>query len=1118
MNIQDILDLYSDRQETRLLAAAIKGERPGKHIFISGLKGSSAGLYFSALYKASQHSQLFILKDRETAEYFQNDLQTWHEKKPIRLFPSPFKGENELAELSNQDILDRTEVLDQLRRKEGRHIIVTWPEALLEKVVDESTLKENTFEIKTGDTLDLDFMIDFLVTYQFERVDFVYEPGTFSIRGGIIDIYSYAGELPIRVELIEDKVESIRMFDVETQLSERKLSRVTIIPNVETQEKKLSRVSFIDSLPVNTLVVIDDLFAAHESWKNGLEKFEAARTEAGEDSPLALMAMESSQSLHASIAARTTVEIGSRAYFKPDEEFSADISPQPQFNKNFSLLAEELDRRSAEGYTSLIFSDQTRQVERIYAIFEDIDKGGAEFTPIYKTLKAGFIDHATRIAFFTEHEIFGRYQRYKGRKHYNKSEAITLRELYELRPGDYVTHADHGVGIFSGLEKLEINGKTQEAVRLKYKGGDLLYVNIHSLHKISRFTGQEGKAPKVNKLGTGAWQNLKDKTKNKVKDIARDLILLYAKRKQSKGFAFSPDSYMQTELEASFIYEDTPDQASATEDVKRDMESQSPMDRLICGDVGFGKTEVAIRAAFKAATDGKQVGVLVPTTVLASQHAKTFRSRLADFPVTVDFVSRFKSPAQQKETLKRVADGKVDILIGTHRLLSKDIKWKDLGLLIIDEEQKFGVASKEKLRMAKANIDTLTLTATPIPRTLSFSLMGARDMSAINSPPPNRQPVKTIIHAYDEKVIREAIEKELDRKGQVFFVHNRIRDIFEMGDKIKALVPEARVAVAHAQMESDKLEEIMLHFIDGYYDVLVSTNIIEAGLDIPNANTIIVNNAQNHGLSDLYQLRGRVGRSNKKAYCYLLTPGLMTMTPEARKRLAALEEHSDLGSGFHIAMKDLDIRGAGNILGGEQSGFIAEVGLEMYQKILQEAMAELKDEEFKDLFKDEKTTIKTETQVETDLELHIPDYYITSIHERLSLYTKLNDLENEAQLQRFRENLIDRFGSIPKPTRELMEMVRLKWLLQEIFVEKASLKRNRLKAVFMKKTEPGFFEKEAFGNILNYVQKFPSKAKLTQDEGVLTLIIQDIRSARQAVQELREITGTNIPEIAENKD
>lgn len=1098
MNAQELIELYSKQEFLGSIVQNLKQEADYK-VHIDGLRGSIRSILGAAIALSHQAPQLYIMNDRESAEYFQNDLQSFLDKKHIWLYPSPFKDDQVVESFNNQAILERTEILTQIKEADKRNsIIVTYPEALFEKVINQKTLQENTFEVKVGDKLDMDFMIEFLTQYNFDRTDFVYEAGSFSIRGSIIDIFSFANELPYRIELFEDTVESIRMFDPDTQLSARKLSRITIIPNVESQEKGFGgRISFFGYIPANTLIFAQDLHLTHEFVKSIYNKLKKVAAQPDLEHEINLDSFEDAKTILKHISKFACIEWGTKAYFEKGVLTPLNISPQPDFNKNFNLLAGDLQANSRKGYTNIIFSDQPKQVERIYAIFEDLNTG-AEFVPIYKVLHEGFIDHAARIACYTEHQVFGRYQRYKGHKNYSKNESISLKELYELKPGDFVTHIDHGVGIFSGLEKLDINGSKQEAIRLKYKGGDLLYVNIHSLHKITRFVGQEGKPPKLNKLGSNAWENLKNKTKSKVKDIARDLIKLYAARKASSGFAYSPDSYLQTELEASFIYEDTPDQARTTEEVKRDMEDAHPMDRLVCGDVGFGKTEIAVRAAFKAVADSKQVAILVPTTILASQHYKTFKNRLGDFPANVDYISRFKSPMQQKETLKKASEGKIDILIGTHRILSKDLKFKDLGLLIIDEEQKFGVAAKEKLRALKANIDTLTLTATPIPRTLSFSLMGARDMSIINTPPPNRQPVRTRIEVFNKEVIQEAIDFEIARGGQVFFVHNRIKDIFDMGDMVKTLSPHAKVAVAHAQMESDKLEEVMLNFIEGYYDVLVSTNIVESGLDIPNANTIIVNQAQNHGLSDLYQLRGRVGRSNKKAFCYLLTPPMSVVTSEARKRLAALEEHTELGSGFLIAMKDMDIRGAGNILGGEQSGFIAEIGLEMYQKILQEAMQELKDDEFKDLFSGE-PIFKTETQIETDLEMYIPDRYVTSVNERLNLYNKINDLKNEAGLLAFENELEDRFGPVPKPTKELLNIVRLKWKLQELHIEKASIKRGRMKCYFSRRADEKFFQGDAFGNIVDYVQKFHQRARLQQEIDGLIFTVGDVLSAKAAL-------------------
>ena len=1102
MNIDLLNKRYQEDLNIVSFSKILKQSKSEKY-FLEGLKASALSLVGHAIYQNIKRSQFYVLPDREQAEYFQNDLEAFFATKTIWMYPSPFKNDNILGEQDSESILQRTEVLTSLKdERKGTHIVVSYPEAFLEKVISKEELNSNTFEAETGSKLDLDFIIDFLSAFYFERTDFVYSPGTYAIRGGIVDIYSFANELPYRIELNDDIVESIRLFDPQTQLSVKKFQKITIIPNMESDEVSFSRISIFDYLPADVDFYVKDFdffiekIALLES--NFIDEINN-KTDSEKSIYLEKSNFESNETIIKGFNKFNLIELGGKSYFKTTPNIEFVLQVQPEFNRNFKLLNDNILSNTNKGVDTIIFSDQAKQVERIYAIFEDLGTK-AEFFPIYKVLHEGFVDLKKGIAFYTEHQIFGRYQRYKSKKQ-PKSATLSLKELYDLKPGDYVTHIDYGVGIFSGLEKIVNDGNTQEAIRLKYKGNDLLYVNIHSLHKISRYIGQEGKVPKMNKLGTNTWENLKNKTKTQVKDIARDLIKLYAKRKASKGLAFSPDSYLQNELEASFIYEDTPDQAKATIDVKRDMESNHPMDRLICGDVGFGKTEIAIRAAFKAACDGKQVAILVPTTVLALQHSKTFRNRLAEFPVTIDFISRFKTPLQQKEVLKKVEEGKIDILIGTHRILSKDLKFKDLGLLIIDEEQKFGVGAKEKLRQLKANVDTLILTATPIPRTLQFSLMGARDMSVINTPPPNRQPVSTKIEVFDAEVIKTAIENEVLRGGQVFYVHNRIKDLFQVGDMVQAMVPDAKVAVAHAQMEAQKLEELMTSFIDGYYDVFVSTNIVEAGLDIPNANTIIIDQAQNFGLSDLYQLRGRVGRSNKKAYCYLLTPPKSVLTSDARKRLAALEEHTDLGSGFQIAMKDLDIRGAGNLLGGEQSGFIAEIGLEMYQKILQEAMQELKEAEFKDLFEGENdiSIYKKETAMESDLEVNIPDRYVSSVNERISLYSAINDIKTPEDLQKFEDSLEDRFGPVPFPTKELLRSVKLRWYAEELFIEKLVLKRTKMRAIWSTKNADKIFKDSKFGHLIDYMQVNPSTCKMEQKDKEITITFLDIRNIKSAI-------------------
>ncbi len=799
------------------------------------------------------------------------------------------------------------------------------------------------------------------------------------------------------------------------------------------------------------------------------------------------------------------VEFGKQFFFKADEIITFDIRPQPSFNKDFNLLIHNFKENESKGVKNLIFSDSSKQIERIFAILEDLDSS-VVFTPVYKALREGFRDDTIKLACYTDHQIFDRYYKYKRIKTYERSQAITLKELRDLKPGDYITHIDHGVGKYAGLEKVDVNGKTQEMIRLVYADNDLLYVNINSLNRISKYSGKEGTVPKLNKLGTDTWEKLKKTTKKKVKDIARDLIKLYALRKAQTGNAFSPDTYLQKELEASFIYEDTPDQEKATNDVKRDMESPHPMDRLVCGDVGFGKTEIAIRAAFKAVADSKQVAVLVPTTILALQHYRTFSERLKGFPVNIDYVNRFKTSKQIKETLKKLEEGKIDIIIGTHRLVSKDVKFKDLGLMIIDEEQKFGVSVKEKLKVMRANVDALTLTATPIPRTLHFSLMGARDLSIISTPPPNRQPVQTELHVFNEKLIQEAVTFELDRGGQVFFIHNRVADLQQLGALIRKLVPHARVGVAHGQLEGDDLEDVMLKFINHDFDVLVATTIIEAGLDIPNANTIIINQAHMFGLSDLHQMRGRVGRSNKKAFCYLLSPPLSTLTPEAYKRLSAIEEFSELGSGFNVAMRDLDIRGSGNLLGAEQSGFIAEIGFEMYNKILDEAVQELKEEEFSDLFDEDKNRKYVSfTQIDTDLEVLIPDEYVTNITERYNLYNEIAKLENEEQLTAFEKALEDRFGPIPPQVYELFNTLRLQWLGKTIGFEKISFKKQTLKGYFVNNPKSSYFESEQFGKVLAFVGANPAICNLKEVKGQLRLAISNVNTIDYALHLLKQM-------------
>ncbi len=1114
MNEQDILAHYLKLPVVNTINQRIEQEAELVAHF-AGLKGSGRSVVLSALFQSNAYNQLIMLSGRENARYCYTDLQAFSEEKKIHFFPSPYKKDDPEKGNDNEAILERTDVLNAVKGETSTgHLIVTYPEALAEKVITREKLQENTFQVKVGDQLDIDFIIDFLTEYGFERTDFVFEAGSFSIRGGIVDIFSYANEKPYRIEFFEDQVDSIRMFDPESQLSIKKLHSVTIIPNMEEKGESTSFIPFLDYLPKNTIAVYDDLFYLTEvidKFRDNAEKIYQDDPEVFEMQPAEFL--DNGKNFIETIQQFPRLEIGPKPYFNPSLLEDFNMLPQPSFNKNFRLLRDALQENTREGYQNFIFSESGKQIERIYAIFED-QGVEVDFVPVYKSLHEGFIDKDLKLACYSEHQIFNRYHKFKSTNYYKGKQALTLKELRELHSGDYVTHVDHGVGVFRGMTKIQNNGRTQEAVRLEYKGGDMLYVNIHSLHKISRYQGKEGKSPTLNKLGTNKWANTKQKAKNKVKDIARDLIKLYAQRKSEQGFRFSPDTYLQTQMEASFLYEDTPDQAKATEDIKYDMENEYPMDRLICGDVGFGKTEIAMRAAFKAITEGKQVAILVPTTILCLQHYKTFQERFKDFPVSVEYISRFRSRKQQTQTIKKLESGEADIVVGTHRLTGKDLKFKDLGLLIIDEEQKFGVSSKEKLRAMKTNIDTLTMTATPIPRTLQFSLMGARDLSIINTPPPNRQPVETYVEVWDQDKIKEAIENEMERGGQVFFVHNRISDIYAIHDTLKDLVPQAHIAVGHGQMEGKKLEEVMLNFVDGYYDVLLSTSIVENGLDISNANTIIINQAQNFGLSDLYQLRGRVGRSNIKAYAYLLTPPKSVLTQDAKRRLSALEEFTDLGSGFNIAMRDLDIRGAGNLLGAEQSGFIAEVGFEMYQKILNEALQELKHTEFKHLFREGQRNTEAdiytsnECQIDTDLEILIPDYYVSNVEERLNLYQSLNNLNDESELQAFRQNLEDRFGPIPSQTEELLDTIRLKWLAMEMGIEKIILKNGKLKANFMGSEQNNeFYQSDKFGEILSYVHQYPEQCRFDQKKEGLQLTIFKVRNIQDALQTLSSIAG-----------
>ncbi|NBC07261.1 MAG: transcription-repair coupling factor, partial [Bacteroidetes bacterium] len=993
-NLDRLQSLYREDTRTQRLNECLSQTDPTR-LQLSGLVGAQAAFVLAASYQGQPRNHLFVANDKEEAAYFQNNLDNLLSGKAVRFFPDSFKRPMYFESLNNTNVLQRTETINKIVNSPvSGEIVVTYPEALFEQVVAPEVLNKRRISITKGEELDVDFLIEVLVEYGFAREDFVYEPGQFSIRGGIVDIFSFGNEYPYRIELFDEEVESIRTFDPTSQLSVQNISSVTIIPNINTRFSQEQKVSMLRILPEGTAVWVKDFQVLLDKLTQCFEKAEEFAK------GIALLEEEELKEL-----------FRDRAFIRPNEiiedveqfpilclaesaqpiEFQERIvyatRPQPSFNKNFKLLIENLDENTKANFTNYLFAENPKQIERFHAIFEDLN-AKVDFHPIPKSIDQGFIDLDLKVACYTDHQIFQRFHRYKLRKGFTRDQALNLRMLRELQPGDYVTHIDHGVGRYSGLQKIDINGHVQESVRLIYKNNDILYVSINSLHKISKYVGKEGTTPKVDKLGSDAWKNLKRRTKKKVKDIAGKLIKLYAKRKASDGFAFPQDGYLQNELEASFIYEDTPDQLKATNDMKEDMTKAHPMDRLICGDVGFGKTEVAIRGAFKAIIGGKQVAVLVPTTILALQHYRTFKERLEEFGASVDYVNRFRTTKEKNAIFKKLEAGELDIIIGTHALLNKKAKFKDLGLLIIDEEQKFGVAAKEKLRNLKVNVDTLTLTATPIPRTLQFSLMAARDLSIIRTPPPNRQPIHTEVRIFNEEVVKEAIYYEVNRGGQIFFVHNRVKSLPDIAAMVRRMCPDVEIAKAHGQMDPKELEKTLIQYIDGRYDVLVCTNIIETGLDIPNANTIIINNAHQFGLSDLHQLRGRVGRSNQKAFCYLFSPPMSTLTAEARKRLKTLEEFSDLGSGFNIAMRDLDIRGAGNLLGGEQSGFIADIGYETYQKILEEAIQELKENEFKDVFKEEldnNWSYVREVQIDTDVEMLIPDEYISSIQERLNL-------------------------------------------------------------------------------------------------------------------------------------
>lgn len=1105
-----ISQTYLQSLQLQKLQTAIAQTKSKTHL--KGLVGSSLSYSITQTFKNADLPFLLIFNDKEEAAFHLNDLEQLINKTDVLFYPGSYRRPYQIEETDNANVLLRAEVLNRINSRKKPAIIVTYPDALFEKVVTRKELERNTLKVTVNDSLSIDFVNEILFEYKFKRVDFVTEPGEFSVRGGIVDVFSFSHDEPYRIEFFGDEVDSIRTFDVETQLSTEQIKKISIIPNVANKLIDESRQSFLKYIAQKTVVFgknfdltfdrIDDFFNKAE------DAFEKLNKDIKHAKPQELFC--NSTELKKQLLDFSVVEFGSASVFNATQTIVHNTTPQPAFNKQFNLLIDNLNSNHNNDYTNYIACVSEQQAKRFHDIFDDVDQE-VHYQTVTLSLYQGFVDHDLKIVVYTDHQIFERYHKFQLKNGYAKKQAITLKELTNLDIGDYVTHIDHGIGRFGGLQKIDVEGKKQEAIKLVYGERDVLYLSIHSLHKITKFNGKDGKAPKVYKLGSKAWKTLKEKTKSRVKHVAFNLIKLYAKRKLEKGFQYKPDSYLQHELEASFLYEDTPDQSTATADIKVDMESERPMDRLICGDVGFGKTEVAIRAAFKAVDNGKQVAVLVPTTILAFQHHKTFSQRLKDFPVTVDYVNRFRTAKQKRETLEKLEKGHVDIIIGTHQLANKNVKFKDLGLLIVDEEQKFGVAVKEKLKTIKDNVDVLTLTATPIPRTLQFSLMAARDLSVITTPPPNRYPIESNVIRFNEEAIRDAVSYEIERGGQVFFIHNRIENIKEVAGMIQRLVPDAKIGVGHGQMDGKKLESLMLGFMDGAFDVLVSTTIIESGLDVPNANTIFINNANNFGLSDLHQMRGRVGRSNKKAFCYFITPEYSAMTDDARKRIQALSQFTELGSGFNIAMKDLEIRGAGDLLGGEQSGFINEIGFDTYQKILNEAIEELKENEFKDLYDEplENKIYVKDVTIDTDFSLLFPDDYVNNIAERLTLYTKLNDFKTEDELIVFETQLIDRFGELPTQVVDLINSVRIKWIATTLGMEKVIMKKGKLISYFINDQQSGFYQSPNFTKILKYVQTHPQSCKMKEKQtrnGLrLLLTFDNIKSVKNALQALQPI-------------
>jgi transcription-repair coupling factor (superfamily II helicase) len=1115
-----LYNTYDNSPKTQQIVARLLENNQVK-MQLSGLLGSALSFVIRSVFKKAELPFLIVLNNKEEAAYYLNDLEQMIGEQDVLFYPGSFRRPYEIEDTDNANVLLRAEVLNRINSRKKPAVIVTYPEALFEKVVTRKELDKNTLKVAVGDKISIDFINEVLFEYEFKRVDFITEPGEFSVRGGIVDVFSFSNDNPYRIEFFGDEVESIRTFDVATQLSIETQKKITIIPNVENKVFQENRESFLDYISEKTVIFIqnteDFLSQLDKQFGKAEEAFAKLSQEIKRSSPEKLFLNQTEfikRALDFSI-----VELSSKAIFRTNKKFEFHIQPQPSFNKQFDLLLNNLNENHFNGYKNYLFCSNDAQAKRFHDIFETLDEANSEnirkqYHTVVLPLYQGFIDEENQITCYTDHQIFERYHKFSIKNGYSKKQNITLKELTTLSVGDYVTHIDHGIGRFGGLQKIQVEGKTQEAIKLVYADNDIVYVSIHSLHKISKYNGKDGTPPKIYKLGSNAWKILKQKTKARVKHIAFNLIQLYAKRRLEKGFQFAPDSYLQNELESSFIYEDTPDQTKSTAEVKADMESDRPMDRLVCGDVGFGKTEVAIRAAFKAVDNSKQVAILVPTTILAYQHYRTFTERLKDMPVSIGYLNRFRTAKQKAETLKQLAEGKLDIVIGTHQLVNKNVVFKDLGLLIVDEEQKFGVNVKDKLKTIAANVDTLTLTATPIPRTLQFSLMAARDLSVITTPPPNRYPIETNVVGFSEELIRDAISYEIQRNGQVFFINNRIENIKEVAGMIQRLVPNARVGIGHGQMDGKKLEELMLAFMNGEFDVLVATTIIESGLDVPNANTIFINNANNFGLSDLHQMRGRVGRSNKKAFCYFICPPYSAMTDDARKRIQALEQFSELGSGFNIAMKDLEIRGAGDLLGGEQSGFINEIGFDTYQKIMNEAIDELKENEFKDLYPEENNLETKEyvkdLQIDTDFELLFSDEYINNVSERLSLYNELGAVKNEEELIIFQNKLVDRFGPMPPRANALMNSIRIKWIATRIGIEKLVMKQGKMIGYFVSDQQSDYYQSNRFHQVLQFVQKHSSICKMKEKQtpaGLrLLLTFDNVKNTRTAL-ELMELLG-----------